>query len=177
MGKQNKILSVLTSEQRKKNYGKENPKFYDHMLEQYKIYVEMTDRISSRRITVNSFFLSINTAIIALIVYIKNSNVIGFYGLVSLSGAILCFLWYRMIRSYRDLNSGKFKVIHEIENKLPISPYDSEWEAIGRGKNSKLYLPFTHIEMGIPIIFLSIHILVLLHNIPWKAILKVICIK
>ena len=35
-------------------------------LEQYKLYVEMADRISSRRQNANSFFLSINTAIVAL---------------------------------------------------------------------------------------------------------------
>src|SRR5256885_4461010 len=35
-------------------------------LEQYKLYVEMADRISSRRLTANSFFLTINSAIIAL---------------------------------------------------------------------------------------------------------------
>ena len=42
-----------------------------HLLEQYKLYVEMADRISARRQTANSFFLSINTAIIALISYLN----------------------------------------------------------------------------------------------------------
>ena len=33
---------------------------------------------------------------------------------------LLCYLWYRIIRSYRDLNSAKFKVIHAIEHQLPL---------------------------------------------------------
>ena len=37
------------------------------ILEQYKIYVEMADRISARRSLTNTFFLTLNTAIFAAI--------------------------------------------------------------------------------------------------------------
>src|SRR4051794_23317808 len=37
------------------------------VLEQYKIYVEMADRISARRGLTNTFFLTLNTAIFTLI--------------------------------------------------------------------------------------------------------------
>jgi len=37
-----------------------------HLLEQYKLYIEMADRISSRRQSANSFFLSLNTTLVAL---------------------------------------------------------------------------------------------------------------
>jgi len=68
------------------------------------------------------------------------------------------------------LNSGKFKVIHEIEKRLPLSPYDAEWEAIGRGKDSKLYLPFTRVETTVPWVFLVLHLLVIVCGMPWKTI-------
>src|SRR5262245_9792406 len=46
--------------------------FQNHLLEQYKLYVEMADRISQRRGTANTFFLTVNTAIIgALGTFIK----------------------------------------------------------------------------------------------------------
>jgi hypothetical protein len=146
----------------------------DHVLEQYKLYVEMADRISARRQTANSFFLSINTAIIALIGYINfgSETKASFYWLVSLAGMILCFIWYRLVRSYKDLNSAKFKVIHEIEQKLPCAPYDLEWEKAGRGKDPKLYLPFTHIEIFVPWVFFVIHVFVLLRCIPINLIIK-----
>jgi hypothetical protein len=38
-----------------------------HILEQYKIYVEMADRISSRRNLANVFFLTINTTLITVV--------------------------------------------------------------------------------------------------------------
>ena len=147
--------------------GEYGPNYQAHLLEQYKLYVEMADRISSRRQSANSFFLSVNTAIIALISYIHwgSKNDSSFYWLVSLAGMFLCFMWYRLVRSYKDLNTAKFKVIHEMEAKLPVAPYDLEWEKVGKGKNSKLYLPFTHIEICIPWVFFVIHAFVLLNGL------------
>jgi len=145
-----------------------------HYIEIYKLYVEMADRISSRRQSANSFFLSVNTAIIAVVSYIQLGLSKGeskdFYCVISLAGMALCYMWYRLIRSYKDLNSGKYKVIHSIEENLPISPYDAEWESIGRGKNPKLYLPFTRVEMVVPWIFFVLHLVVFTRVIPWSII-------
>ena len=69
------------------------------------------------------------------------------------------------VRSYKDLNTAKFKLIHEIEAKLPMAPYDAEWEAVGRGKAPELYLPFTHVEICVPWVFLVLHAVVVLQYI------------
>ena len=63
------------------------------------------------------------------------------------------------------MNSGKFKVVHEIEKELPLSPYDAEWEALGRGNDPKLYLPFTRIEIWVPGIFGALHGIVFLLSV------------
>jgi hypothetical protein len=134
------------------------------LLDQYKLYVEMADRISARRQNANTFALSINTALIALVGYVQVQDSMmlkeGFFWSVAVAGLILNFVWYRMVRSYRGLNTAKYLVIHEIEKRLVISPYDAEWEAVGRGKDRRLYLPFTHIEIWIPGIFVSLHALI-----------------
>ena len=139
------------------------------IFEQYKLYVEMADRISSRRQIANEFFLSINTILIALVGYsgIISPTVFPAYLnlIVAAAGMILCFTWFRIIRSYKDLNTAKFNVIHEIEKLLPLSPCAAEWEAVDRGTNSKLYLPFTHIEIKIPWIFFSLFALAFLLKI------------
>jgi hypothetical protein len=156
-------LLLKTSEEQ---YGE---KFRDHYLEIYKIYVGTTDKISERRQIANSFFLSINTAIIGLVSYLQagsNTNpILGFYSLVSTAGIIICYMWYRLILSYKQINSGKFKVIHQIEDHLPLSPHEAEWEILGRGKDSKKYLPFTHIEILVPWIFFGLHAVVFLKSI------------
>lgn len=53
---------------------------------------------------------------------------------------------------------------------MPLRPYDAEWEAVGRGKNPKLYLPFTHGEVFVPWVFMGFHMLLLLSVLPWKGI-------
>jgi hypothetical protein len=144
-------------------------KFRDHCLEIYKIYVVTADKMGVRRQLANSFFLSINTAIIGLVSYLQaGSNTktfLGFYLLISISGMLICYMWYRLILSYKQISSGKFKVIHEIEEKLPLSPYNAEWEILGRGKDSKRYLPFTHIERLVPWVFFGLHTVVFLKSI------------
>jgi hypothetical protein len=138
-----------------------------HLLEQYKVYLASAEKISDRRQTANSFFVTLNTVLVSLISYLNpsTSNSSQMYWIVSLAGIAICFMWYRLVRSYKDLNSAKFKVIHEIEKNLPISPYDAEWEAVGRGENSKLYLPFTHIEILVPWVFLILHLWVLVSGL------------
>ena len=81
------------------------------------------------------------------------------------------YLWYRIIFSYKGLNGGKFKVIHVIEARLPLALYDTEWEMLGRGKNKDLYWPFTHIEINVPWIFISIYLILFLSVIPWNGII------
>jgi len=142
-----------------------------HCLEIYKIYVQMADNISARRQSANSFFLAVNTAIIGVVGYVGGTSG-NWNWAVSLAGLILCYAWYRLVRSYKDMNSGKFKVVHEIEKQLPLSPYDAEWEALGRGEDPKLYLPFTRIEMWVPGIFGALHGLVLFLSVPWDPLLS-----
>ena len=119
-----------------------------------------------RRQSANSYFLTINTALVGFVSYATKGDMTDYLWLLAAAGMILSYLWYRLIRSYRDLNTGKFKVIHAIEKHLPLSPYDAEWEAIGRGEDRKLYKPFTHIEIGVPWIFVVVHVCVLFRTFP-----------
>ena len=135
-----KSAQRLILEANPEEYG---PHYAEHMFEQYKLYVEMTDRISSRRHTTNAFFLSINTALIALVGLAADRAFMEspqFWGLVvSITGLVICYTWFRLIRSYKLINTGKFSVIHAIESWLPISPYKTEWELLSRGEEPKLY--------------------------------------
>lgn len=156
----------------KEKYGRE---YHDHVLDIYKLYVEMADKVSERRQSANSFFLSINSAIIA---FVGSVDVIAdqifhpsLFWLIGFAGMVLSYQWYRLVRSYKDLNTGKFKVIHEIERHLPFRPYDAEWTALGRGERADLYLPFTHVEIRVPWVFFAIHLFILVINLPWSLIL------
>ena len=96
------------------------------------------------------FFLSINTAIFAVFGLSENAFTEWSWGL-SFAGIVLCYSWLRLIRSYKDLNIAKFKVVHEMEKELPFAPFYAESEAV-------LYTPFTEVEMKVPWIFATIYV-------------------
>lgn len=142
--------------------GKYGATYTEHLLEQYKIYVESADKISDRRQRTNEFFLGLNTALVALLGFISTRIDEGqlaiIFGFAAVAGIAVCYLWYRILRSYKGLNSGKFAVIHAIENRLPLSLFDTEWEILQRGENRAVYWPFTHIELKVPWIFILIYL-------------------
>lgn len=136
--------------------------YQNHLLEQYKLYVEMADRISQRRAMSNTYFVTINSLILTIFSAIASLDTFEISRkwilVVAATGILISITWWWIIRSYRLLNSGKFKVIHEIEKLLPISPYDAEWTAVGRGKDCSKYLPLTHIEQWVPILFIIVYV-------------------
>lgn len=145
-----------------------NDKWHGHLLDQYKLYVEMADRISQRRTTANSYFLSVNSAILAFVGYLTSKDSTDYLWLLAVAGCALTILWYSIIISYKNLNTAKWGVVHEIEKRLPISPYDAEWDAVERGKNSRLYRPISHVESGVPWVFLFLHLVVFAKTFPWS---------
>lgn len=137
-----------------KNYG---DKYKDHLFEQYKLYVESIEKISDRRQQANNYFLTINTALISLIglsfQFKIFENVNWIKVLLAIVGIIICIIFWFLIHSYKQLNTGKFKVIHEIEKILPLALYKYEWEILGKGEDKSKYYPFSHIELLIPWVF------------------------
>lgn len=167
-----KAKSILNHDEDK--YG---PEFKEHLITQYELYVNSADKISDRRQKNNDFFLAINTALIALLGYYSKTTSINNWMLciILLTGIAICYNWYRLVLSYKNLNTGKFAVIHKIEKELPCSPYDVEWVELGEGKDKKKYHPFTHIEIKLPWIFIFLYILIFIFNLPWNSILNFIC--
>lgn len=147
-----------------------NEKWHSHLLDQYKLYVEMADRISQRRTSANSYFLSVNSAILAFAGYLTSKDSTEYLWLLAVAGILLCVLWFNIITSYRNLNTAKWEVVQQIEERLPISPYAAEWEAVQKGRNPKLYRPLSHIERVVPWIFVGLHIVVLAKVFPWGGL-------
>jgi len=142
----------------RKNYGE---KYQEHLLEQYKIYVEMVDRVSFRRNQMNSFYITLISGLLALITIITNKDINQFQNVrfqqasflaISVLGLLLCASWYLNIQSYKNLNSSKFKVICEIEKQLPFACYEKEWNYLKKDKNYQGYLTQTKVERILPII-------------------------
>src|SRR5580658_2841053 len=99
-------------------------KYIEHLLEQYKIYLTGIEKISDRRQKANEFFLALNAALVTILGFViakqSQGDHIPIVTLAAVAGMLICYLWYRMVRSYKGLNEGKFKVIHMIEARLPL---------------------------------------------------------
>jgi len=142
-----------------KEYGQE---YKNHLFTQYQLYIESVEKISDRRQNANNYFITINTALISFLGILFQARLLESIpwvkSLISVVGIIICGIFWFLLRSYKQLNTGKFKVIHEIEQKLPLGLFDYEWEVLKKGKNSKVYFPFSHIEMVIPWVFGAVYV-------------------
>lgn len=134
------------------------------VLELYKLAVEMADRVSARRGSSNAFFLSVQTTFIALISF-------GFPKLaespwwvslaVVLAGVTLSTTWWLQLRSYRDLNTAKFKGINKLEERLPAKIFADEWEALKSDPIPgwrKRYAELGTSERIVPLVFVVAHL-------------------
>lgn len=112
-------------------YSVADDRYRQAVLDQYKLCVEMADRVSARRNLTNTFFLSLNSAVVAVVA-----------------------AWYVMVRSYRQLNRAKYAVIGAFEERLPAFAYSrGEWGALGEGRDWRRYLPLTYVEQWVPVVF------------------------
>lgn len=132
-------------------------KYKEHFFEQYKLYLQSIENISDKRENANKYFVTINSGIVAALSYLiqhsDNRFVIPAMMSILLLGIVLSVIFYFLINSYKQLNSGKFSVLHKMEESLPSQMYSDEWMTLGEGKDKCKYFPFSHIERIVPAIF------------------------
>jgi len=152
-------------------------------LEIYKMAAELSDRVSSRRLAANGFFLTVNTTLITILSFIygnidKDKRLVLI--MLATVGIVLGITWFFAIRSYKRLNRAKFTVINEMEKDLPYQNFSDEWKQLKRttvddenligfrGKWIKFkdrYTDLTNIEAIVPLLFVIIFILILLGSL------------
>ncbi len=133
-------------------------------LDLYKIMVASSEGLVSRRQNVNTFFLTMNGALLTasgIIVQNSGGNRLSGLGVAVLAtaGAILCMAWRSLILSFGQLNRGKFQVINTIERFLNVAIYAAEWDALGKGEDPKVYRSFTSREIWVPTALLVLYVL------------------
>ena len=150
----------------KYNNPEELSEHIEELMEQYKIFQRTSEDLITRRQAVNSFYISVNSALVALVGIVMGwvespakTYIIAF---MSLTGVILSFSWSSLLDSYGMLNSAKMKVLNLIEEQLPIALYDVEWKVMSDKLNNKKYVSFTNSEKRIPKIFAAVYLVIIL---------------
>lgn len=136
----------------------ENHSDKTEFLELYKLHAELADRVSQRREAANRLFVSLLTGIcILLTAFLRFDN-----GGISVStvatvgsclGVALSLAWFIVILSHRQLSSGKFAALNELEDKLVYPFFRREWEILQKGESVKKYWKLTVVETALPWVF------------------------
>lgn len=137
----------------------------------YKTAVEMADRISARRATANSFFLTIQTGLASFVSIAQSrSQGVDRVGVIltAIVGVTLSAVWWLLLRSYRDLNAAKYRVIQGMEAKLEAAIFTDEWEILKqdplRAKKGPLkkwrgrYAELGFAERLVPVVFAGVYV-------------------
>ena len=86
-------------------------------------------------------------------------------GSIGVLGVLLALSWILVIRSYRQLNTEKFRVLHELERKLPFQFFILEWDPESTGGQSARYRQLTDVERSLPAVFLVLWVAVIIYAV------------
>ena len=110
------------------------------LIEQYKIMVSSTEKVTEQRLKVNNLFITVTTSLLSIsalvgkLIGFENKNTamlaVGIMLFFSIVAFVISFFWQKLINSYGKLNTGKFTVINEIENQLQTNLFQREWQIL-----------------------------------------------
>lgn len=108
--------------------------------------VEMANGVSQRRDTMNNLFVTLNIAVIAAVSWMWDVKTV----FLCVAGMVICVVWLLYINNFKRLNTAKFRVIYDLEERLGVTPFKDEWDIL---KKTKRYLEGTKLERILPIAF------------------------
>lgn len=108
--------------------------------------VEMANGVSQRRDTMNNLFVTLNIAVIAAVSWMWDVKTV----FLCVAGLVICVVWLLYINNFKRLNTAKFRVIYDLEERLGVAPFKDEWDIL---KKTKRYLEGTKLERILPIAF------------------------
>lgn len=108
--------------------------------------VEMANGVSQRRDTMNNLFVTLNIAVIAAVSWMWDVKTV----FLCVAGLVICVVWLLYINNFKRLNTAKFRVIYDLEERLGVTPFKDEWDIL---KKTKRYLEGTKLERILPIAF------------------------
>lgn len=121
------------------------------LLEQYKIMVASTEKVTEQRMKVNNLFFTVTSTILSITLVIGKTfefSLVGAVGMliITFMAFLVTFFWERLVNSYGKLNTGKFLVIDRIEKQLRTNMFEYEWNVLT--KEIK-YAPNTKTEVKV----------------------------
>ncbi len=105
------------------------------LVEQYKMMTTSTEKVTQERSKINNLFITIISSLISITFLVGKSldfNIIATIVIIIFMGLALLstYSWEKLIKSYANLNKGKFLVIDKLEKQLNINMFKDEWDIL-----------------------------------------------
>lgn len=138
-----------------------NEIYHQILMEQYKVYVEMADRVNARRSLANTFFMTFHAIVLGVLgLSLSHEQIVhrvGFLLFPLLGLLVMCYAWWCLVQYFRRTMRAKTVVIAELEKRMPSSPSgEAERKAMGKGINP--YGQLKRMEVILPIIFALLYV-------------------
>lgn len=137
-----------------------NEIYHQLLMEQYKVYVEMADRVNARRSLANTFFMTFHAIILGTLgLTLSHEQIVhrvGFLLFPLLGLLVMCYAWWCLVQYFRRTMRAKNVVIAGLEKRMPSSPSSvEERKAMGR---ENPYSQLKRMEVILPIIFALLYV-------------------
>ncbi len=141
-------------------------------FEQYKLYVEMLEASTKRRMDTNALFISIHTAMVTMVSLFSKDNWVAPF-VVAAAGIAFSVLWGALLINYNNINALKWDVVYDMEQFLPYKPFYAEYydkrlkhdtevwrEGNYRSEEKRPYKAVSRLEKALPVVFIVIYIII-----------------
>jgi hypothetical protein len=124
-----------------------------HALDLYGRYLTTAENTRSLRAQANTFLLSANSLLLSLSgALLSVSDDPAWLVVMPVAGVLLTVTWIALLTQYRRLNRVKLAVLTEIEQLLPIRPFNREDSVFVR------YIPLSKVEQAVAALFAAVYV-------------------
>ena len=140
----------------------------DKIME-YQFFAESSEKLSERRQAATQTYMTVNTAIFAVLTFLVNDAGFRSWGLFLVSlplflvGCAACLIWYRIIIQYKRLIGWRYEQLIAFERsdvmKDSLKIYSREWDEFFCPKDGKESFGFSRLEIWLPALFFGLYII------------------
>lgn len=142
-----------------KEYG---PLYREHYFAQYRQFAESVGYNSELKLKINTYFVTINTALITAIGLSISRPLFSpliWHDLIPFAGILVSVIWWGVTYSYKQRSVAKLRILHCLEEKLPLALYKTEWQLMDENHATPIKKFFFRIDLFIPWVFVISYLL------------------
>ncbi|MFQ5771985.1 MAG: hypothetical protein ACE5HX_15730 [bacterium] len=136
-------------------------------FDEYKFFAESTQYLSDKRHTATQTYLSVNSAIFAVLAFLVKEGGFASWKLLLtcaplfVVGILACWLWYKLITQYKSLINWRYEQLMQMEKTMPdcFQMYIKEWQEFFKPQQGRDKFGFSRLEVWLPRLFLGLYIL------------------